>query len=65
MPITSTDTRNLRRKRSEKGGDENDQRDNKNRYNGNYNGFTNYYLLVIGYEVKLLGSHIFLGLPPI
>ena len=53
MPITSTDTRNLRRKRSEKGGDENDQRDNKNRYNGNYNGFTNYYLLVIGYEVKL------------
>lgn len=54
MPITSTDTRNLRRKRSEKGGDENDQRDNKNRYNGNYNGFKNNYYLVIGYEVKLL-----------
>ena len=36
--------RNLR-----KGGEKYDQDNNKDRYNGSYNGLTNYHLLVIGY----------------
>ena len=39
----------LTKKSVEKGGDNYDQRNSKNRHNGNYNGFTNYYFVVIGY----------------
>nr|DAQ23666.1 MAG TPA: hypothetical protein [Caudoviricetes sp.] len=42
-----------------------DQRDNKNRHNGHYNGFKNITNLVIGYEVKPQVKATYLGLAPI
>ena len=43
----------LLKKSVEKGGNHYDSKSDKNRYNGNYNGFQNYHYLVVGCEESL------------